>query len=65
MTDSGAPPLYRFRWDNMDLDDFIEIRQAQVALLRRQAADLLLKADAIDEQTREWRQALVEQGNGE
>ncbi len=49
---------YKFKWSNVDLDDFVEQRKFAATNLRRQAADLTLRADQIDEEIAAWKTAL-------
>jgi hypothetical protein len=49
---------YKFKWSNIDLDDFVEQRKYASSQLRRDAQILTVRADQIDEEINTWRMAL-------
>lgn len=53
-------PLYRFKWDNYDMDVYVKNRQFVAAQLRRDAEILRLRADQIDQECRELEAVLID-----
>ena len=43
-------PTYCFRWSNITLETYTESRRAKAQSLRKDAAMLIIKADAIEEE---------------
>lgn len=50
---------YKFKWSNVDLDDFVEQRRFTATQLRRDAQTLMVRADQIDEEINAWKLVLV------
>lgn len=50
--------LYRFRWSNIDLHDFIEQRKLAAQNLRLDAKILIVRAEQLEIEMREWQAAL-------
>lgn len=50
---------YKFKWDNMDLPEYVEHRQAAATILRREAAVLVRRAEQIEEELAELRTTLM------
>ncbi len=53
-------PLYRFKWINVDLDDYAKGLRTKASNLRREAELLLKRADQIDEISYDIQNALEE-----
>lgn len=51
-------PIYRFRRSNIDLERFREQRRFAADALRRDAQILIMRADQIEAEAREWFQAI-------
>ena len=49
---------YKFKWSNIDLEDFVEQRKFAATELRRQARTLEVRAEQIEEEIHEWKSAL-------
>ena len=60
ITDPEEGPLYRFKWSNWDLDRHIEDRKFAATQLRRQASDLSLRAEQIEEECAKLKTVLFE-----
>ncbi len=58
--DPKCQPAYRFKDINITLSDYLKEQRFRAELLRRQAKDLSLRADQIDEEWGRLEQALVE-----
>jgi hypothetical protein len=54
---------YKFKWSNIDLDDFVEQRKFASKQLRADARLLMVRADQIDEEIIEWKMALEVPGD--
>ena len=52
--------VYRFRWPNIDLDDYVESLRAKAQNLRGKAAHLITQAEAIEDQAAALRTDLQE-----
>ena len=57
---SHQQKLYKFRWTNYDLDRYVEERKSVAIGLRRQAADLQIQAQQIENEMLELKRFLVE-----
>jgi hypothetical protein len=55
-----ARPTYRFKYVNYDLDRQVEDRRAAATLLRHDAANLILRAEQMEEEAEKWRAVLEE-----
>lgn len=51
---------YKFKWDNMDLPEYIEHRRAAATNLRREAAVLVRRAEQIEEELAELSTTLIQ-----
>lgn len=50
---------YRFKWDNYDLDRYLESRRFASDALRRDAEILIKRAEQIDEERHQLERALI------
>ncbi len=59
MKDQDPQAVYRFRWTNFELRDFVRGCRDRADILRRDAKILTARAEQIDEEAAAWESALV------
>jgi hypothetical protein len=49
MNEEIEQPTYRFKWENLDLDSYVDGLRAKACMLRDEAKILMARAEQIDD----------------